>query len=461
MTGRLNRAVASLGGALICFFVLIFLEQYKFSKIFDLLFGTVRDGFANFHSISLILAMMFIVQITHESGLFQFISISLIKLSKAKPILLMTFFCLITLLISAILNNILAVIILIPLTITVSRILNINPSPYILTQAILVNIGGTLFSISSIPNILITTYAKISFIEFFLNVGTLSLVVFVFTLIFFIMLYRRDLVIPRENLDILIEYNVWNFVQNRNLLYKSMISFIVLFSLFIIIPPELLAPDIIAWIIAISLILISRLNPKEIFSKVDLELILYLLGIFIIAGALELSGILKLFGTLISNLGEGDSYILLILILWISALLSSSIDNIPITKVLIPVVGNIQNLNSEALRTQLFYSLAIGANWGDNLTPLGDNILVMNICEQNKRPISFSQFFRLGFFTTIYQLLIITVYFTVVFKPILGIVLIFIISFLIIICYVFFKISRDKYKSIENLFIKVRKFIVG
>jgi Na+/H+ antiporter NhaD/arsenite permease-like protein len=319
-----------------------------------------------------------------------------------------------------------------------------------------------MFSISSIPNILITTYAEITFVEFFLNVGILSLVVFVFTLLFFIMLYRKDLVIPKESLDIMMEYNVWNFVQNRALLYKSMISLILLMTLFIIIPPEILGPDTIAWIIAIALLLISRLNPRDIISKLDFELILYLLGIFIIAGALELSGILNLFGTLISTLGGGNAYLLLLLILWLSAGLSSSIDNIPITQVLIPVVGGIQNLNSEGLRSQLFYSLAIGANWGDNLTPLGDNILVMNICEQNKRPLTFSQFFRLGFFTTIYQLLIITLYFTVIFKFILGIFIIIITLFIIIVFYVFFKISKEKFNSsIGNVLNKIRKYIVG
>jgi Na+/H+ antiporter NhaD/arsenite permease-like protein len=293
-------------------------------------------------------------------------------------------------------------------------------------------------------------------------VGTLSLVVFVFTLIFFIQLYRKKLSIPRENLDILVEYNVWNFVQNRSLLYKSMISLILLFFFFIIIPPNVLTPDIIAWVIAIILLIISKLNPKEIFKKIDLELILYLLGIFIIAGALESTGMLELFGTLISNLGGGNSYLLLILILWLSALLSSTIDNIPITQVLIPVVGGLQNVGSESIKSQLFFSLAIGANWGDNLTPLGDNILVMNICEQNKRPLSFSQFFRLGFITTIYQLCIITLYFTVVFKFLIGITLIVIIVCIIIIFYLFSKLSKEKYNStIGSIINKIRNYIIG
>ncbi|MFX1437733.1 MAG: SLC13 family permease [Promethearchaeota archaeon] len=145
LTNKLNRAIASLIGALIVYLTLIFIEGLEFPIIVEFLFGTPIDGFVNLHSLILILSMMIIVQIAHEAGLFQFISITLIKLTGEKPIYLLTIFSVITVILSSVLNNILTVIILIPLIITVSRILNINPSPYILTQAILVNIGGTFF----------------------------------------------------------------------------------------------------------------------------------------------------------------------------------------------------------------------------------------------------------------------------------------------------------------------------
>ena len=432
--------------------------------IVDLIFGNQEDGFVNLHSITLIISMMFIVAISHEAGVFQFIAMNLVKLSKAKPILLLIIFSIITIFISAVLNNILAVIILIPLTITVSRILNINPTPHILTQAILVNIGGTLFSISSIPNILITTYAKISFIEFFLNVGTISLIIFCFTLAFFILLYRDQLKSADigESLEILKDFNVWNLVQNRTLLYESMGSLLILFILFVVVPPDIITPDILALTVAIILIIISRLNPKELFKKIDLELILYLIGIFIIAGALEYTGFLDLFGVGISQLGGGDSYFLFLLILWVSAFLSSSIDNIPITKVLIPVIGNINEITPGSFGDTFFYSLTIGANWGDNLTPLGDNILVVSLAEQNKRPISFSQFFRLGFITTIYQLLIISLYFTLIYKTLLGVSIILTILFLIGLFYTIYRVKREKYnKYIRNKLQKIKNLIVG
>ena len=448
-------------GAVITYFVLIFIEGYDFSIIVDLLFGTPSDGFVNLHSIILILAMMMIVQIAHEAGTFQFIAGKLIKLSRGKPVLLLIIFCTVTVFISAILNNILTVIIIIPLTITVSRILNINPSPYILTQAVLVNIGGTLFSISSIPNILVTTYANIEFFEFFLNIGTLSLIVFLFTLAFFILLYKSELKVPTGGPKILEEFNVWNVVQSRRLLYQSLISFVILMVLLIVIPSSLISPDMIALSIALILIILTRLNPKDIISKVDLELILYLLGIFIIAGGLEITGVTDAIGIALLNIGGVNLYLQLLILLWFSAYLSSCIDNIPITKVLIPVAdamaGSVPLIN----RNKIFYSLAIGANWGDNLTPLGDNILVVNIAEQNKRPISYKSFFKLGFVTTNYQLILISLYYTVVFNLIVGLIILGTVIFIMVIVIIIHKFGPNKVISqINKITKKIRDIII-
>ncbi|MFX0011734.1 MAG: SLC13 family permease, partial [Candidatus Hermodarchaeota archaeon] len=356
ITEKLNRAIASLAGAVIVYFALIYLEGKDFKVILDLLFGSESEGFVNLHSLILIIGMMFIVEISKEAGLFQFIALNLIKLSKGKPVYLMSIFCLITILLSAILNNILTVIILIPLTITVSRILNVNPTPYILTQAILVNIGGTFFTISSIPNILISTYANISFVDFFLNVGTISLTIFIFTLIFFIFIFKKSLQVPQEGIDVLLEFNVWNFVPNKALLFKSMITLISLFTFFIIIPTSIISTDILALLMAVILIIISRLDPKQIISKIDFELIFYLLGIFVIAGALDVLGVVQFLGESMANISGGNVFIQLLIILWFSSFLSSAIDNIPITKVLVPVIGTIASNFPANLQNQFYYS---------------------------------------------------------------------------------------------------------
>jgi Na+/H+ antiporter NhaD/arsenite permease-like protein len=448
VTEKLNRAVAALIGAVIVYFTLTFLEGNGFQVILELLFGSESEGFVNLHSLILIISMMIIVQISNEAGLFQFFALNLIKLSKGKPLYLMTIFCFITVLISAVLNNILTVIILIPLTITVSRILNVNPTPYILTQAILVNIGGTLFTISSIPNILISNYAEIQFTDFFLNVGTISLMIFLFTLLFFIFIYKKALEVPQEGIKILREFNVWNFVPNKALLLKSLLSLITLFALFVIIPTSLLSTDIMALIVALILIVISRINVKEIISKIDFELILYLLGIFVIAGGLEVLGVVQLLGESMANLSGGDLYFQIIIVLWISAFLSSAIDNIPITKVLVPVIGTITGSYPARVGDQFYYSLTLGANWGDNLTPLGDNILVVQLAEANKRPISFKQFFKIGFLTTIYQLTIVSIYYTLIFNFGVGIMIVIAILFTLIGLFILRKLGIEKINAI-------------
>ncbi|MFX1353194.1 MAG: SLC13 family permease [Promethearchaeota archaeon] len=465
LTNKLNRAIAALLGALIAFFTLVFIENLGFQLIVEFLFGSPPpggDNFVNLHSLILILSMMIIVQIAHEAGLFQFISISLIKLTGERPIYILIIFSVITVILSSILNNILTVIILIPLIITVSRILNINPSPYILTQAILVNIGGTFFSISSIPNILITSYAKISFIDFFLNVGVISLLTFPLTLLFFIFLYKKDLETPTAGFEILKEINIWNFVQNRILLYKSAFALVITLILFIIVPPTIISIDIVALTVALILIISSRLNAKEIIRKIDFELLLYLLGIFIISGALEYTGILDLLGSLISSLTGGDPLNQILIIIWFSGYLSSNIDNIPITKVLIPVIDNMPKIPSIGNINQPFYSLALGANWGDNLTPLGDNILVANIAEQNKRPISMKKFFKLGFFTTNFQLLIVSLYYILMYQVFIGILMLLSIFSILVILYVIHKFTSKKVETsrISRIIARVRSIII-
>ncbi len=449
---KLNRAVASLTAAVVTYFVLIFIEGKDFSIIVDLLFGTPTDGFVNLHSLVLILGMMFIVQVSAEAGLFQFLGILAIKLSKGKPIALMSILCTISVLFSAVINNILTVMILIPLTITISRILKIDPTPYILTEAILVNIGGTFFSISSIPNILIVTAAEITFIEYFLNVGLFSMAMAGITLLFFIFMYWKDFRdSPRQRLvDTLDEFNVWNFVQSKKLLYASMASIGILMVGFVligpVIPADAVPPDIFAFTVAMILTIFSAIfgiKPKEIIKNFDLELILYLLGIFVLAGAMETVGIIDLLGNLLGGISSINPTFQIIILVWLSAFLSSLIDNIPITKVMIPLV---QAMNTNA---SVFYGLSVGANWGDNLTPLGDNILVLNIAEQHNRPIKMKTFWKLGFTTTLLQLYLGTAYFTFfsIDTYYVGLIMIFAVLLSIGILFIISKFGTEQAKS--------------
>jgi len=479
MSGKMNRAIAALAGAIITYFVLTFIEGKSFFVFIDLLFGTETEGFVNLHALLLILGMLFIVQVCHSGGVFQFLAFKLIQMTKGKPINLLFVLCGLAVLISALINNILTVIVLIPLTIVASRILSIDPSPYIIAEAILVNVGGILFTISSIPNILISFYAGISFGEFFLNIGVFAIFLFLITLVFFRFYYKDKLMIPKGRLtEVLQDFNVWNFVPDKRLFYKSVAVLITVLVCFAAIPSSIIPPDIIAISGGIILIIISRLNGKEIVQKIDLELILYLMGIFIIIGAMESLNIVSLIGDGLIAITGGNAFVIVLTVLWVSAFLSSSIDNIPITKVLIPVVDVMSTGLTPAQVKSAYYSLAYGANLGDNLTPMGDNILVMNLAEQNDRPISVRQFFKLGFISTIIQLIALTIYFIFLNDLVLGFKITFfviiLIGFIIFIRFLnknyrkgkelvlwrlFSTVQRQNYNKRKNLVIKtVREF---
>ncbi len=417
LTNKMNRAVAAICGALVCYFVLVFVEMQDPGIIVGFLFGLSADGYSGLNTIILVLGMLLVVQICSEAGVFQFLAFRLIQITKGKPNFMLFILCVIATIIAAVLNNVLSVMIMVPLTIMISRILDIDPEPYILTQAVIVNLGATFFSISSVPNILIVSADGITFAEFFLNVGTLSLLMLGITLVFFYLKYRKRLTYNEEFVWVLKEYNARNFIPNVSLLYKSISVLIAIMVAFVIVPPTVLPPSIIALLGGIVLILISRLDPKEIIRKLDFDLLLYLLGVFVITGALETVGVINLIGDGLKSLSGDNAYASIIITLWFSAYLSANIDNIPITKVLIPVVrvmnqdfsGDIQRLGG--------YALAIGSNWGDNLTPMGDNLIVVALAEKGKRPIHTREFFKLGFITTNLQLFIITVIYSLILAP--------------------------------------------
>lgn len=422
MLDKANRILLSISGALLCFFTLTFIEKEDYSLFVGFIFGTPADGFVNTHSLILIFGISIIVQICHKAGLFSYISLRLILGTANRPNMLLFILCTITVLISAVINNILTVMIIIPLTITVTRILNIDPEPFIITQAVLVNIGGTFFAISSIPNILITGASGIGFNEFFVNVGFISILCYLLTVGLFYIIYRKSMKIPTENINILKELSPSIMITNKSLLMKSSLILGIVFILFISIPSTMLSPDVIALSGAMILLIISWEDVDRIISEIDMGLLLYLMGIFVIAGSIEYTNILQNLGGLLGRLSGDNILIAILAILWISGILSATIDNIPITKVLIPAISSITIGYPENYRKLAYYSLAIGANWGDNFTPMGDNILVMNIASKNKRPIRIKEFWRIGFITTFYQLCMITIFYGFLLNWIFGIV---------------------------------------
>jgi len=433
LTDKLNRAITALIGAVIVYFTLIFIEGRPFSIFVTLIFG--ED---NLHALILILGMLFIVQICISAGVFQYIAFKLIKSTKGSPIRLLIVISAITFLVATIMGNILTVLIMIPLTIDAARILKIDPGPYIVCLAVTIPVGEIVFSISSVPSILISTFAGLTFIEYFLNIGLFCFLLFGITVIYFNLSFHNKLTTPAPRLvAVLMEYNAWNYVPNRTLFYKSLFILIAVLICFVIVPPPI-TPDMIALTGALILLVISKINSKEIIERIDLTLILYLLAIFTITGGMEEIGVIETVGQAFSLLVGSNTFAILLSVLWISALLSSAVDNIPVVKVLLPIVSIMSGGYTPA-----YYSLTLGAGLGDNLTPLGDTIIVRSITEEHGQKFSNSLFFKIGFKASLIHLITISIYYTILYYVAIGLIIILILGLLIFFL-IFFRYRKNK-----------------
>ncbi len=405
-----NKAIIALAGAVSSYMILFFFEQANPALILDFMFGSEADNYVNFNSILLFLGIITIIDITKDSGFFQLVGFTLIKKTGGNPTKIFLVVSLLTIVMALVIDNIIVLMILIPLVVSITRLLNIKPLPYLMSTAILVNIGGTTFSFSSISNIMIATYAGLDQFEFFLGVGLISLVVAGATILFLLLIVRKHLEPPRRDVHLLQDFDAWIFVPNRRLMYKSAFTFISVVACLIFVPSESFPLSLIALIGMFVLIITSRLSTDQIVKELDIELFLYLLCISVVTGGIDHSGIMQYLAGTIAFLGMGNPMLTTIVILWISAATSVTVDNVPLTQIFLPPIKTISGGFSTIQAQQSYAALALGIGWGDSLTPFGDNILVSKLAEQNDVRIKIRDFFKIGFVSGIFQLYLATIF---------------------------------------------------
>jgi Na+/H+ antiporter NhaD/arsenite permease-like protein len=406
-----DRTIVCLCGAIITVIALM-RDLVPFETIMSFLVGTTATEFNNFHIIVLIMGIMIITDICSESGVFSFIALKIIQNTRGNKYVLLFILCLLAFIFSILLNNILSMLILIPLTITVCKILNINPIPYIISQIIIANVGCLVFLISSFSNILVSSEVAWSFIDFFVNVGLYSLVLFAITSFFLLSIYKKKLEPPKEHLmKILKEYNAWMFVRNKKIFYQSLIILITTLVLFMVLP--IIIPiklDLIALPAGIILLILARKNIEYTLRKLDFQIIIYLLSIFIIADALRYVGLLDYISEGLYAITVGNPLATSLVILWLTAGLSSGIDNIPLAKILIPISQDLTVGFTPYNTNMVFRSMIYGIHLGDNFI-LGDNVVIsIQIAKNYDKQIAIKDFFKIGSICTLIQLSAVSIY---------------------------------------------------
>lgn len=364
--------------------------------------------YIDFNVIFLLVGMMILVNILRETGGIRWLAIYTAKKVNGSGVLLMIYFALLTAFISAFLDNVTTVLLLGSVTIAIAKDLKINPVPYLITQVIASNIVGTATLIGDPPNIMIGSAAKLDFNQFIFHLTPVILIILPVVIFTLYLIYKKQLDIPKAAKKELEAMSLKGLIINKKLLERALI--VILFVIIAFFFHGVLGLEAGTIALAGASVLLIFENRRHIWQDVEWTTIFFFVGLFIIVGAVEKVGTIHWLSELIFKLCRGSYDVTAFAILWMSAFLSAFIDNIPYTATMIPLIKNLghhyQNLNP------LWWSLALGACLGGNGTLIGAsaNIVVADMANKNKYPITFIEFLKVGFLIMIESIAICHLY---------------------------------------------------
>lgn len=397
MTESLHRSLAAVAGAILLIIFHI-LDLESFASYIDL------------NTVGILIGMMLFVSVVKTSGLFEYMAIKSAKISKGNPWLIMVMFFIITSCLSAFLDNVTTVLLVGPMTIAVTELLNVNPVPYLITQILASNIGGTATLIGDPPNIMIGSSANLSFMDFIVNTGIPSFIIAVVTLLGFYFIYGRHFYVSDENMKAVAKLDEKRAIKNKKLIIVSVVLMVLLVLAFIFHSQLGVESSTIAIAAAVIIILVSHEDMDEIISSVEWSTIVFFIGLFGVVGGMQETGVIDIAANFILEITDGHTTLMLLLILWVSALLSSFLDNIPFVATLIPLILTMGESGIDI--TPLWWALSLGACLGGNGTLVGSsaNVVLSGIGKKNGYEITFKNYLKLGFPMMIISIIISTIY---------------------------------------------------
>ncbi|MDD5403680.1 MAG: ArsB/NhaD family transporter [Sulfuricella sp.] len=395
VTEKINRAIVALLGAGLMIFSGVLHQSEAFAGI-------------DLNTIGLLTGMMVIVAITQKSGVFQYVAVVAAKAVKADPWGLMVMLSVVTALFSALLDNVTTVLLIAPVTLLITDALKLKPYPYLFALIFASNIGGSATLIGDPPNIMIGSATGLGFNDFFFNLAPLVLAVFFLTLIPFYLIWGRKLHAAPEDRAQVMAFDANKAITDPRLLKQSLavIALVILgFMLAHVIGQE---PATIAMFGAALLLLLRLWGQKgedqshqvqRGFAEVEWVTIFFFVGLFVVVAGVEKAGALKILAQQLLALTGGDFATTAFIILWVSAVASALVDNIPFVATLIPVIHSMAStFGAENINT-LWWSLALGACLGGNGSLVGAsaNLVVAGFAERAGQPIRFLPFMLMAF----------------------------------------------------------------
>ncbi|PKN78555.1 MAG: hypothetical protein CVU48_08010 [Candidatus Cloacimonetes bacterium HGW-Cloacimonetes-1] len=382
--------------------------------IFGIMNQETAMSYIDWNVIFLLIGMMMVVSVLKQTGVFQYIAIKTAKLAGGKPFRILLFMFVITGILSALLDNVTTVMMLIPVVLLITNELKVNPVPFVVTMAIASNIGGTATMIGDPPNILIGSSTDYNFNDFIINLAPAVVVIMIFSIGMLYLLYRKGLHVSNESKSRVMEYDVSKLIKNRTLLIRSLIVLTLMMVAFLLQDTLHIESASIAMTAGLVLLIMSnrRKVDQVLMHDIDWITIFFFIGLFMIVGSLQERGLLSMIADKTVDLTHGNIKYTSFAILWLSGILSSIIDNVPFVATMIPVIKSIEIQIGLGKIDALWWSLALGSCLGGNGTLIGAsaNIVAVGIANKNGCKVSFKQFTQIGILFALMSYLVSTIY---------------------------------------------------
>jgi len=389
-TERVPRVVAALGGVAAVFVLGIVGAREAFYS---------RETGIDWNVIFLLLGMMLVVAGLRRTGLFEFLAIWSAKRTRGHPYPLLVLLCTLTAVASALLDNVTTVLLVAPVTLLVCSRLKLNPIPFLIAEVLASNIGGTSTLVGDPPNIIIGSRADLSFMDFVVNLGPIVVIVMVAFLLLSRFVFRDAFTYDPEAAQSVMRLDEREAIEEPQALVRGLAVLALVLIGFVLQRTLGIEPSIVALLGGGAMMLAVPGPTDEYMKQVEWETLVFFMGLFVLVGALVEVGAIDAIATALTDAVGGDPVAATFGILFGSAALSAIVDNIPYVATMSPVVDQLAT-NDPALNpgNVLWWSLALGADFGGNATAIGAsaNVVVIGIAKRYGHPISFWQFTRYG-----------------------------------------------------------------
>lgn len=384
MTEKLHRSLAAIVGAM----VVLALHVMTFDAAM---------GHIDFNTLGVLLGMMLFVSVVKLSGVFEYLAIKSARIARGDPWKIMLLFVLLTAVLSAFLDNVTTVLLIGPMTLTVCRLLDINPIPFFMTEIMASNIGGTATLIGDPPNIMIGSAAGFTFLDFIMMDAPAVVVILAAILIVFYFMYGRSMKVNDEERARVMELDERTYIKDARLLKLSVVMTGVVVVGFMAHGALGLESSIIALGVAGITILLSRTSIEDALAQVEWTTLSFFAGLFVIVGALAETGVIGMLANGLVDMTGGNVFVTMLVLLVGSAVISSFLDNIPFVATMIPILLTMEASGMDV--TPLWWAVSLGACLGGNGTLIGAsaNVVLSDISKKFGYEITFMSFFKTAF----------------------------------------------------------------